>query len=289
MLRRGPDGALLAGDARRAGPGSRSRTCRSSRSSCAAKAPAADQRLELRTNLDEWVPVDAAHPLEMRPQPDGARAPYVRVRDKLDARVARSVFYHLVELAEPAPDGVEECWGSGAPGGSSRLGSVRRLMHGGVRSARAAKLADREALRAAAGGGRRRARRAWLAERRRGPRRGRRARGARRPCCSGWSARPGGPHIILTQRTAHLRDHAGQISLPGGRIEPDDGGPAAAALREALEEIGLEPGQGRAAGRPAPLRHHHRLSHPPDRRLDRAAGRAARPTRSRSPRCSSCR
>ena len=57
----------------------------------------------------------------------------------------------------------------------------------------------------------------------------------------GLVARPGGPQVILTQRTAHLRDHAGQISLPGGRIEPEDDGPAAAALREALEEIGLDP------------------------------------------------
>jgi 8-oxo-dGTP pyrophosphatase MutT (NUDIX family) len=47
--------------------------------------------------------------------------------------------------------------------------------------------------------------------------------------------------VILTQRTAHLKDHAGQISLPGGRIEDEDEGPAAAALREALEEIGLAP------------------------------------------------
>lgn len=53
--------------------------------------------------------------------------------------------------------------------------------------------------------------------------------------------RPGGPSIILTQRTAHLRDHAGQISLPGGRLEPEDAGPAEAALREAKEEIGLDP------------------------------------------------
>ena len=53
--------------------------------------------------------------------------------------------------------------------------------------------------------------------------------------------RPGGPSIILTQRTAHLRDHAGQISLPGGRLEPEDAGPAEAALREAQEEIGLDP------------------------------------------------
>ena len=53
--------------------------------------------------------------------------------------------------------------------------------------------------------------------------------------------RPSGPSIILTQRTAHLRDHAGQISLPGGRIEMDDADPPAAALREAQEEIGLDP------------------------------------------------
>lgn len=72
-----------------------------------AEGDGADQRVSLRTNLDEWVAVEAAHPLEMRPQPDGSRAPYVRVRDSLDARVTRSAFYHLVELAEAAPDGVD--------------------------------------------------------------------------------------------------------------------------------------------------------------------------------------
>jgi 8-oxo-dGTP pyrophosphatase MutT (NUDIX family) len=51
---------------------------------------------------------------------------------------------------------------------------------------------------------------------------------------------PGAPTVLLTQRATQLRNHAGQISFPGGRIEPQDGSPTAAALREAHEEIGLE-------------------------------------------------
>lgn len=45
--------------------------------------------------------------------------------------------------------------------------------------------------------------------------------------------------VLLTQRSADLPDHPGQISFPGGRLEPEDAGPGAAALREAHEEIGL--------------------------------------------------
>lgn len=52
-------------------------------------------------------------------------------------------------------------------------------------------------------------------------------------------ARPEGLSVLLTQRTAHLNDHAGQISFPGGRIEPHDPDPVHAALRETEEEIGL--------------------------------------------------
>jgi 8-oxo-dGTP pyrophosphatase MutT (NUDIX family) len=47
--------------------------------------------------------------------------------------------------------------------------------------------------------------------------------------------------IILTRRTDHLAEHAGQISFPGGRREPGDSGPVATALRETREEIGLSP------------------------------------------------
>lgn len=51
--------------------------------------------------------------------------------------------------------------------------------------------------------------------------------------------RPEGLTVLLTQRTAHLRDHAGQISFPGGRAEPEDADAIATALREAHEEVGL--------------------------------------------------
>src|SRR5580692_12232961 len=47
------------------------------------------------------------------------------------------------------------------------------------------------------------------------------------------------PTVLLTQRSAHLNDHAGQISFPGGKIDAADASPLDAALREAEEEVGL--------------------------------------------------
>ena len=52
-------------------------------------------------------------------------------------------------------------------------------------------------------------------------------------------ARPGGLQVLLTQRTDHLHDHAGQVSFPGGRREHTDADPVHTALRETREEIGL--------------------------------------------------
>jgi 8-oxo-dGTP pyrophosphatase MutT (NUDIX family) len=52
--------------------------------------------------------------------------------------------------------------------------------------------------------------------------------------------RPEGPTVLLTQRTAHLSNHGGQVSFPGGRAEEADGTPVETALRETEEEIGLD-------------------------------------------------
>ena len=52
--------------------------------------------------------------------------------------------------------------------------------------------------------------------------------------------RASGPTVLFTERAAHLKDHAGQVSLPGGRIVAGET-PAEAALREAQEEVGLPP------------------------------------------------
>jgi 8-oxo-dGTP pyrophosphatase MutT (NUDIX family) len=60
------------------------------------------------------------------------------------------------------------------------------------------------------------------------------------------------PGILLTKRTAHLARHPGQVSFPGGRIDPADPDPEAAALRESWEEIGLDPAVVSLQGRLAP-------------------------------------
>ena len=53
--------------------------------------------------------------------------------------------------------------------------------------------------------------------------------------------RPAGLNVIFTRRPDFLQNHPGQVAFPGGRIDPGDEGPVAAALREAEEEVGLSP------------------------------------------------
>lgn len=66
--------------------------------------------------------------------------------------------------------------------------------------------------------------------------------------------RADGITVLLTRRSEQLADHPGQVSFPGGRIEPDDPHPEAAALREAHEEVGLAPDRVEVIGRLATYR-----------------------------------
>lgn len=65
--------------------------------------------------------------------------------------------------------------------------------------------------------------------------------------------RQGGMQVLLTRRTETLRQHSGQVSFPGGRIEATDADPVAAALREAREEVGLAAAQAQPLGYLDPL------------------------------------
>ncbi|MEL7127992.1 MAG: CoA pyrophosphatase [Pseudomonadota bacterium] len=61
--------------------------------------------------------------------------------------------------------------------------------------------------------------------------------------------RPSGPNVLLTKRPATMPTHAGQVAFPGGKVEPDDADDVAAALREAHEEVGIDPKRTQLVGR----------------------------------------
>jgi len=77
-----------------------------------------DQRLGFRTNVDDWVELDAAHPLRIEERGDkGEPRPYILVRPGLEARLRRAVFYELAELAEAKNERGEErlgVWSKGS-------------------------------------------------------------------------------------------------------------------------------------------------------------------------------
>ncbi len=90
------------------------------------------QRLIFRTNLDEFVTAGPDHPLRVETAADGEPAPYIVVRDRLEAKIARSVFYDLVELAPRSGWRTGFCSASGArarffaSASRGRIGSERR-------------------------------------------------------------------------------------------------------------------------------------------------------------------
>lgn len=59
---------------------------------------------------------------------------------------------------------------------------------------------------------------------------------------------PGAPAVLLTKRSARLKHHPGQIAFPGGKVDPGDADAVAAALREAREEVGLDPARTEVLG-----------------------------------------
>lgn len=83
-----------------------------------------DQVIDFRTNLDEWVTADADHPLRLGPfGAPPTQVPYVRVRDGLEARLTRPVFYELIELAEPGgEEGELAVWSGGCRFPLGRIG-----------------------------------------------------------------------------------------------------------------------------------------------------------------------
>jgi hypothetical protein len=66
------------------------------------------REIDLRTNIDEWVPAGPEHPIRVDEAETREPSPYILVREGLEALILRSVFYHLVELAEPNPENQNE-------------------------------------------------------------------------------------------------------------------------------------------------------------------------------------
>lgn len=85
----------------------------------------AGRLIAFRTNVDDIVPLDAAHPLRIAVNPrSGEPAPYVMVRDRLEALIARPVYYQLVDMAEERVVGGRTVLGLHSAGGFFELGDA---------------------------------------------------------------------------------------------------------------------------------------------------------------------
>ena len=83
------------------------------------------QLIRFRTNVDDIVPLDHAHPLRVvQDRESGDPRPYIYVRKRLEARIARSAFYHLIERGQVTPDD-EENFGVWSGGQFVPLGSLK--------------------------------------------------------------------------------------------------------------------------------------------------------------------
>lgn len=87
----------------------------------------AGQRLKLRSNLDEWVEIDAEHPLRFEPGDSGGVKPYVRIRGELWALLTRALFYDLVEWGETRACDGEEFFGVVSAGAFFPIAPMRAL------------------------------------------------------------------------------------------------------------------------------------------------------------------
>lgn len=68
-----------------------------------AKGEGREQEIAFRTNLDEWVTASSDHPIRLEENPEtGEPSPYILIRDRLEARISRSVYYELVGIATAA-------------------------------------------------------------------------------------------------------------------------------------------------------------------------------------------
>ena len=240
-------------------------------------AAIAARLLHFRTNVDDWVACGSGHELRFEPEPaTGGLKPYLHVRRGLWAKVTRALFYDLVELGEEREIDSRRMFGVASDGDFFAMAPADRIEglrlmdvappSGGDRAGPDffARARARLSLEVPAGVARPRAPQAGVAisiSNRFWERAGVQAT---RPAAVLIPVvdRPE-PQVLLTQRT-ELPSHPGQIAFPGGKIDPYDESPAAAAMREAARGDRTCTAADRTDRLSRSLSHLLRLPHPAD-------------------------